>query len=349
MNIYIEIIIVLVLLSLSAFFSCSETAFFSLNRADIAKLKRSNKRSSKLIIAVLQKPRDALISILLGNELVNVAFTITVAIIINELTSDVSWQVSIIISICIAAPLVLIFGEILPKNIAVRYASALTPVLVFPVRLFSKIVWPVRLLLTKLADIMVSLFGGDPHQVRSMIMEEEFRQLVDLSYKAGVIEEGESELIHRIFELGNKTVKEIMTLSGEIFKLPLSDPLEKMIREMRCTLFNRIPVYKTVPENIIGVLHSRDVFKLYRSRQKGQHKNIEEIVRPVYVIKESVTIESLMEEFQKRKVHIAIVKNDQEETVGLVTMDDIFRLLFTKKLEDRVKVKMGNGLKKEEL
>jgi len=328
----LKILGLFILLFLSAFFSCSETAFFSLSRADIHDLKGSKRGFARSIIRLLQNPRQTLISILFGNELVNVAFSIVVASVIYDLLGDTDWKLSTLISICIAVPLVLIFGEIVPKNVAVRFPRSLTTILVYPVSLFSKMIFPLRFLLTKFADFMVRLFGGDPGQVRSMIMEEEFRQIVDLGYKEGVLEEGESELIHRIFELGNKNLAEIMTPVGEIFRLSIDSPLEKIIKEMKETQFSRVPVYKNHTDDLIGVLHSRDVFRLYRNRQRGRMQEIEKIVRPIHSADKDMCIEDLLTDFQRLKVHIAIVKGKRGKIKGLVTMDDIFRLLFIEKI-----------------
>lgn len=328
----IDIIIIFVLLLLSAFFSCSETAFFSLTRSELNELKNSKRSYARQVIKLLQRPRESLITILMGNELVNVAFAIAVATLIYDVSGDVGWKTSTLISIMIATPAILVFGEVIPKNIAVRHASVLAPILVGPIRLFSKLVFPFRFLITKFADQIVLLFGGDPGQVRSMIMEEEFRQIVDLGYKEGVLEEGESELIHRVFELGNKNVADIMTPSGEIFRLSIDDNLEKIIREIRETQYNRVPIYHSNPDDIVGILHTREVFRLYRDRQRGRMPNLEEIIRPVHFVKGTDSIENVLSDFQKLKTHIAMVMDGENKLIGLVTMDDIFRLLFTQKL-----------------
>jgi putative hemolysin len=273
----------------------------------------------------------------MGNELVNVAFAVTVASAVYDVAGPVQWKMSLLVSIAIATPAVLVFGEVVPKNVAIRYASSLVPVLVGPVRLFSKFVFPLRYLLTKFADKIVLLFGGDPGQVRSMIMEEEFRQLVDLGYKEGALEEGESELIHRIFELGNRKVADIMTPVGQMFRLSIDNHLDKIIREIRETQYNRVPVYHSDPADIIGILHSREVFRLYRDRQRGRMPALEEIVRPAHFVKEDEVIENVLSDFQKLKMHIAIVKNKENKISGMITMDDIFRLLFTQKLERKAR------------
>ncbi len=333
----LKILSIFILLFLSAFFSCSETAFFSLTRAQINSFKESKRGYAASIIRMLQHPRRTLVTILLGNELVNVAFAIVVASVIYDLMGHVSWKLSTLISIVVAVPMVLIFGEVIPKNIAVRFAASLVPILVVPLSLFYKVVFPFRWLLSAFSDQMVRLLGGDPTKLKTMIMEEEFRQLVDMGYREGVLEEGESELIHRVFELGNMTVREIMTPGGEIFHLPIDLPLDQIIREMRETQYSRVPVYRNGDSDIIGALHSRDVFRLYRGRQRGHMQDIEEIVRPVHIVKDDTLIDDLLDDFQKIKIHIAIVKDKEGEVVGLVTMDDIFRLLFTEKLEKRKK------------
>lgn len=333
MSLPFEIELLILLIVCSAFFSCSETAFFSLTRAELHKIKHSRHSYAKYVVRLLQHSRELLITILLGNELVNIAFTIVVAAIVYDVVGDISWKASTIISVCIAAPVIIIFGEVIPKNVAVRNAKALIRILVFPIRLFWLIAWPIRVVLTRLADFIVRLFGGDPTQVRSMIMEEEFRQLVDLGYKEGALEEGESELIHRLFELENKRVKEIMTPSGKIFSVSLAKPLDEIVQEVRATQFNRIPVYQENRDDIVGVIHARDLVRLIREAKRGHSQEMEALIRPAHFVAEDMIIEDVLTDLQKLKTHVAIVLNKKKKVVGLVTMDDIFQLLFTHKIE----------------
>lgn len=328
-----KILLMLFLLSLSAFFSCSETAIFSLTRAEIKFFKESSKKYARVVIGLLQRPRDTLITILFGNELVNVAIAVVVASVVYDFKGPVGWKVSTLISICIATPLILVFGEIVPKNIAIRYSKVLTPALVLPLNLFYRLTLPVRFVLTKFSERIVLFFGGDPDQVRSMIMEEEFRQLVELGYKEGILEEGELKLIHRIFEFGDKTASEIMTPVGRIFRISIDSPLEKVVQEVRATQFSRIPVYHKRQGDIAGILHSRDLFRLYRNAQRGHAQDIGEIVRPAHFAAENMSIETLLGDFQKLKVHIAMVVDRKNRVTGLVTMDDIIRLLFARNQE----------------
>lgn len=329
MTIFGKIAVIFTLILLSAFFSCAETAFFSLTRAQISKFKRSKRGYAKNLVRLLQASRETLITILFCNEIVNGAITIVFASIIYDLMGPVGWKISTLISIAIAVPVILVFCDMVPKNVAIRFAPYLTPYLVYPLKFFLFVTYPVRIVLTKFANFMVKLFGGDPTQVRSMIFEEEFRQLVDLGFKEGVLEEGESELIHRIFEFGNKKVRDIMTPAGRMLRLPIDMPLEEIVKEFRATQFSRVPVFRKNPDDIIGTLHSRDVFKLYRGIQKGHIQEIAEIVRPIHIVGGNIAIESLLQDFQKMKVHMAVVKEKIGKVAGLVTMDDIFRLLFT--------------------
>lgn len=334
-NITVKILVVLALLSMSALFSCSETAFFSLTRAEINRFKHSKRRYARRVIKLLQRPRETLIAILLGNESVNVALAVVVASLVHDLMGPVNWKVSTAMSVLIATPAILVFGEIVPKNVAVRLSPSLVPFLSAPIQLFSLVTFPVRVILTLFADKIVTLFGGDPSKVRSMIMEEEFRQLVELGHKEGAIEDGELELIRRVFELGNKRIAEIMTPVNKMFCISLREPIDRIVQKIRSARFNRVPVYRNTPEDIIGVMHSRDVFKLYRGIQQGRMQNIDEIIRPVEFVAADEFIEDVLSDFQKTQIHMGIVLDHKMRVVGLVTMDDIFRLLFTQKLDDK--------------
>ena len=233
------LVLFFILLGCSAFFSGSETALFSLSEL---KLRRSRigTRTSSALTSFLKSPREMLVTILFGNELVNVSLSIVGAVLISR-AIRLSVEVETIAAVAIITPILLIWGEIIPKNVAVRFADQLAPIIIWPLRFFSRLILPLRLALTWIADRMVFLFGGRPEVTAPMMKEEEYRRLIDLGRKEGVIVEEERELIHKVFEFTDKAVADIMTPAGNIFSLSIDLPYERVIGEIKSTQFSRIP------------------------------------------------------------------------------------------------------------
>ncbi len=324
----IAVIIIVVLLFMSAFFSCSETSLFSLSRSEVAKFRSSQNPFAKSIISALSNPRQLLVSILLGNEIINVAIAVLVAGLVYDTLPGMAWQTKIIISVAISTPLIVIIGEVIPKNIGVRYASSMAYACAIFINAFSRVLSPVRWLLLKLASLFISWFGGHPKEVRSMIMEEELRSMVEIGAEEGSLDEVESELIHNVFDLSDKTVESIMTPREAIFSISLNDNISEVMPQVRHTKYSRIPVYDADADDIVGILHIRDLFSVMRRRNVAKVRDVENIIRPVYFAPLTTTLEQILADFQKMKVHMVVVVDDKRRPVGVVTMEDIFNALF---------------------
>lgn len=325
-SLIVHIILIIFLLCFSALMSCSETAFFSLSRVEIHRIKRALDWPTRRLRALLRHPREILVTILIGNELANISISVVAAALVSQFM-DVEWQATIV-SIAAVTPLILLCGEILPKNFAVHTAPQIAPLLAFPLELFTVFTRPIRDVLIKLADGVVRLTGGNPAEVRSMIVEEEFRHMVEMGQEAGALSPSEGEMIHRVFEFGDTSVDAVMTPSEEMFRVCLSWPYEKILDEVRMTQYSRIPVYADSPDDIVGILYVRDLFAMHGHRERGLVRELEEVVRPVLFVGQRARVEEVMREFQQKKIHIAVVVDDAQRPVGIVTMDDILGSLF---------------------
>lgn len=315
-----------ILLCCSAFFSASETVLFSLSRVQIHRFRTSKSTAAQKVVECLRKPRAWLATILLGNELVNVSMSIIGAAIINHyFFYDV--QIQTLLAVAIITPVLLLLGEIIPKSAAIRFSPKLAPIMVVLLSVFHRLIKPLRVVLTWIADRFVILLGGKPEKAQPMIVEEEFRCLVDLGRREGVIVEEERVMIHKVFDFTDKIVSEIMTSGGRIFALPVDLPYEKMLAEIKETMFSRIPLFEGDHDNIIGVLHVRDLFAFHRKRQSGGDRDIRSIIREPLFVPPDKRLEDLLHDFQQSGVHMAIVK-DSGKVVGVVTMDDVLEELF---------------------
>lgn len=321
------ILLMLLLLACSAFFSGSETALFSLSRVQLHRFRQARAASAAKLVEGLRSPRKMLTAILLGNELVNVSFSIAGAALISRLL-PFSVEGQTVAAVAILTPLVLVFGEMVPKNLAIRYAAQLAPVLIWPLHLFQQLVRPLRRALTWIADRAVVLTGGRPERAEPMIMEQEFRKLIDLGRKEGAIAPEERELIHNVFEFTDKVVADIMTPWERVFSLSIDLPYERAIEEIRNVQFSRVPFMEGGRGEVAGVLHLRDLFALHRRRLAGEAQDLRDVLTPPLFVNPAMPLEQLLREFQRTQSHMAIVKGADGRPRGVVTMGDVLEELF---------------------
>jgi CBS domain containing-hemolysin-like protein len=321
------VLLILILLCCSAFFSSSETTLFSLSKVDIYRFKESKDKSSRMVVSALKRPRETLVTILLGNEFVNICISIVGASIIDRLFLA-SVERELLIAVVMVTPIVLVFGEIVPKNFALKWALHIVKIWIWPLRVFYWFVSPLRVMLTKIADGMVRLIGGSSGGNDAMIMEEEYRKLVDLGSKAGAIDAEERDLIHNVFEFSDKVASDIMTRAENVFTLPVNVPFEEMVLGMRENQFSRVPFFEWDTSNIVGVFHIRDLMPLHRKVLSGAQFDIRDYLLPPLFVRPETPLEDVLKDFQRTQIHMALVRDDDGKFLGLVTMGDVMAELF---------------------
>ena len=319
------IFLIFVLLILSAFFSGAETALFSLSPVQLHNLKERKHKRAHHIAQALKRPRTILITILLGNELVNVAISIAGAALVAQVFMA-GTTAQTLISIAIITPLVLVFGEVVPKNLALRYASKYALFAILPLRLFATAIRPLRAALTWFADLFVKLMGGKVSE-KPMIMESEYRRLVDIGQREGELIEEEREIIHNVFEFSDKVVASIMTRADHIMSLPADMPYEDMLEKLSHKPFSRIPFYRDSKDDIVGILHVRDLFAFDHARRSEGEQDLSSMLREPLFVNSDLKLEDLLQQFRQSRMHMAIVKDDGP-VLGIVTMDDVLEDLF---------------------
>jgi len=321
--ILVKIILIFILLCFSAFFSGSETALFSLGSIKLFQLKESNHPKAPLIQELIEKPRRLLISILIGNEFINItASALAASLCISLLGNQGKW-----IAIAIMTPLILIFGEVLPKTIAVSYSEKFSLWVAQPISIFSRAIFPVRWIIRKLVDRVNALFGKQKRREESIFFEEEFKELIEVGHQEGILETEEREMIHKILNFGDTIVSSIMTPRSGMFTLPYDPDIDHLIKKVKENHFSRIPIYKQEKNNIIGVVNAKDLLTLINKQDAGS-TTILSIIRQPYFVPKDKKIQDLLKEFQEKKVHLALVVNEQGSVIGLVTMEDLLEELF---------------------
>ena len=318
-----KIIFIFILLCFSAFFSGSETALFSLGSIKLFQLKESNHPKAPLIQELLEKPRRLLISILVGNECINItASAIAASLCISLFGNQGKW-----IALAIMTPLILLFGEVLPKTIAVSNSKNFSLWVAKPISIFSKVIFPVRWIIRRVVDRIVLLFGKKKKREESIFFEEEFKELVEVGHQEGILEKEEREMIHKILRFGDTVVSSIMTPRSDMFTLPYDSDIDYIIKEVKDNHFSRIPIYKQEKNNIVGILNAKDLLTL-TNKQDSDSTTIPSIIRQPYLVPKDKKVQEVFREFQERNIHLALVVNENGSVIGLFTMEDLLEELF---------------------
>ncbi len=316
----VSVVIFAVLLVFSAFFSSTETAFFSLTRTQINALPERKDRAAKRLVRLLKNPRKLLIVLLTGNTLVNISAATVAALTTQRLLGQ--WEAARIIVILIqivVVTLVLLFvGEVLPKLAAIRNPLKWAERASLPLEITEWLLSPVVVVLLPMADSVARFLGVE--KKRWTLSSEEIRTLVEVGEEHGELEEEEREMITSIFEFGETTIREIMIPRTDMVCVSTDAPMNEVVETIRQKGHSRIPVYEKSIDDVVGILHGKDLLPLITSNVE---KSIADIMREPFFVPENKLIHELLREFQKEKMHMAIVVDEYGGTAGLVTLEDV--------------------------
>ena len=328
------------LLFLSAFFSGSETALFSLSKAQVERLRQRFGKSGMIAAELLDNPRRLLITILVGNMFVNVASASLVASFATALLGNRGVGVAI----GVTTILLLIFGEITPKTVAVHNAEFISRLFAYPIYLFSKLIFPLRKLLRIVANLLMRLMGVGNIPVEDRFTTEELKAMVEIAEEEGSIKEHERDMINTIFDLRSITAAEIMVPRTEMVCVSEDSTLQQVFDLARTVGRSRIPVYKSDIDHISGIAYVRDFpmwrnydihqmtieqFMLKRRKLRPRaHTGIpaplkDTLIRRAFFVPETRTAMDLLQDFRDRGIQIAILLDEYGGTAGLVTIEDL--------------------------
>ena len=267
----------------------------------------------RLIAALLQHPTNLIITFLVGNEIVKVALAVTSTSLALFLYGEGGEYMAIVATTII----LLLCGEVTPKSLAVRYPERVSRLVAWPIQAFAYVITPLRWGLRKLVD---TVMGTHAERPISLITTEEFQIMVEISEGEGSIDQRERHLIQRVFEFAGHRVSQIMTPRTDIFALEVGEALITALPKIKDNRFSRIPVYEGTIDRIIGILYAKDL--LPYSRHPELEVTLRGLLHPVFFVPESKRIDDLLREFQRNKVHMAIVVDEYGGVSGLVTMED---------------------------
>ena len=307
---------------LSGFFSSSEAALLSLRDLHLHKMQQNNYPFFNYVVKLLSNQRRLLITIVTSNEVVNVSISILAAsFFIGLLGSSGQW-----VSIVFTTVVLLFVGEAIPKTFGVTYPMQISS-LVSPILMaVSRIESPVVSALEKVSGLFLRCYGVNKSEESEVIMEHEFKTLVDVGSLEGVVNEAQKELINKIFELGDRPVTDIMVPRVDMFCLPLDMPVGDMLQSVAAARQERVPVYREDRDDIVGILFARDLLNnVWRGRLQTGIFNL--LARPFFV-PEQKTINGLLHDFQKNFIQIAIVVDEYGGVSGMITLEHILEHLF---------------------
>jgi CBS domain containing-hemolysin-like protein len=313
----VEILLFVICILLSAFFSSSEVALISITRAKARTLVNEGRPGSQAVAALKESPEHLLITILIGNTFVNIA----AASIATAFAIQMFGDIGVGIATGFVVIILLVFGEIGPKIYAARasdsFALTVAPVILFLSRICSPLIWLVERVSPKLG------IGKDT--IESFVTEEEIKEWIDVGKEDGTIEQGEQDMLYSVLEFADTTAREIMTPRVDVILMEDTVSFEEAIRIFKETGFSRIPVYHDQIDNITGILNVKDVFSAMVSHRK--ESTIKEVMYDPMVIPETKKIDDLLKELQVNRVQIAIVLDEYSSFVGIVTVEDILEEL----------------------
>lgn len=330
-----QIIVLVILILLNAYFAATEIAFISLNDAKIERDAKEGNKKAKQILKMLKSPSKFLATIQIGITLAGFlssafasdAFADKLAPVLNNLVPAISlevWRgVSIVLITIILSFFTLVFGELVPKRLAMKYYEKISYATIGVIRGISVITAPFVKLLTASTNMVSKIFGvGESEE--EVVTEEEIKMMIAEGEEKGTIEKGERLLLNNVFEFNDIIVSEIMTPRTDMYAIDINEKIEDVLDEIDEFKYSRIPVYEENVDDIKGILFVKDILKPLKDKEKIE---IDKIIREPYFVPESKDIDELFKEMQQNKVQMAIVIDEYGGTAGLITMEDIIEEL----------------------
>lgn len=312
-----ELLGLALLLACSALLNGAEAAYFSLGRRRV--LVAGRKEDAGERIPLIDRPHDLLVTLLVGITLIDIGASALAAQLAERFFGR--WGLGIAIAVMIF--LITVFTEVLPMTAALDRPERFVAWVGRPVAWLSVLLTPVRMLLGGLTALILKATKGERSE--PLLTTEELRTLVDVGASEGVVEGGEREMIHRVFELEDTLVSEVMVPRTDMFCLEASTPPERILTALRENLHSRVPVYEGSIDRIVGILYTRELLPYVRGIPPDF--DLRAHLHPPYFVPESKRADALLQEFQAKRLHLAIVVDEYGGTAGLVTMEDLIEEL----------------------
>ena len=311
------------LVALSAFFSATEMAYSSANRMRLEAAAENGVRAAAVACRIYDSYEKMLSTILISNELVNIAASSVVAVIALQLFAGADENLAATLGTIIITIVIIIFGETIPKIVAKKNANAMSIRHAYVLRVLMVIFWPLVWLVVKLIHLLTKNLKGEETDEEDDAVEE-LGSIIDTVEDEGVIDEDRSELLHAALDFYDVSVSEVMTSRVDMLAIDIDDDWEEILATIDSSPYSRLPVYEDSVDNIIGVLYLNHFFKAVTSREPIDLRPL--LIKPCYVYK-TVKLPAVMAEMRRSKTHLAIVTDEYGGSMGIVTMEDVLEEL----------------------
>ena len=309
-----QLAIMAVLFLLSAFFSGSETALLALDRLRIKYLVEKNHRGARELELLLNKPEWLLGGLLVGNNLVNIALSVIATTFFVKRYGEHGD----LLTIAILTPLLLVVSEICPKTYAARRPETVSFLVLRPIKLVLVVLSPVIWLVTLFSGLITRMFKGE--DAGAGLSADEIKTMISLGARSGSLALGQQQMLHGVFELSQLRVRDLMIPRTEVAGINASLPFDRLLEQVKISSHSRFPVYRESLDNVIGVIHSKDVLRFV---DNPRDFDIVEVMREPYFVPETKQVESLLLAFRRKRVHLAVVLDEYGGVEGIATLEDV--------------------------
>ena len=310
------LVLLFVFLLLSAFFSSSETAFVSLQRVRVEHLVSTEVKGAKRVAGMIERPEKFLSTILLGNNLVNTAAAVLATVLAVSVWGQ---QQGVLIATIGVTIILLIFGETTPKTIATRHGERLSLMFVRPIQAISWLFTPFVIALSWIASGVTRMVGGTP-MPRSLVSAEEIRTMISVGHKEGIVEEEEAEMLHKVFDFGDRPVREVIVPRTEVVCVEKGTSLADFLNIYAESPLSRFPVYEDNMDNVVGILSVKDVLMALAKGTMNSESAIDDLIRPTYFAPETKRINELFTEMRDKNYRMAVIVDEYGGTAGVVSL-----------------------------
>lgn len=320
-RLYFKLVLLIILLILSGMFSSSETSIMGMSIAKIKQMEEVDEQGAKTLKRLKKKLNSILVTILIGNNLVNIAATA----LLTELTvkyfkgANAAFITTVVMTL-----LILVFGEITPKTYAAQNPEKVAVKIGGFLELLDILFKPISIILNLVTNVIIKIVGGDVENKSTFVTEEEIRSLVDVGEEEGIVNQQEREMIDGVFDMDDIYANDIMVPRMDIIAVEEGSSLEKVLDMVRNCGHSRIPVYKRSIDDIVGVIYAKDLLSInFKNLDKVKAIDISTLMRPAYYVPENKKINELLKELKQKKTHMAIILDEYGGTEGLITIEDI--------------------------
>jgi putative hemolysin len=335
----LQIIIIVVLVLFNAFLAASEMSIVSARKPWLRLLSEEGNRGAKRALRLAENPSRFLATVQVGMTLaafftsavgaVSLVHTLTKwidAVPVNFISGN-SEAIALIVETAILSFFSIVFGELIPKTIAVHRAENVATRISRPVEIVAKVTRPIALVLTAATNMVLRLFGVEARASLPSVTRDELLAMLGAAEDEGIVESNDADLIEEAFEFGETAARSVMVPRVDVAAVEGSTPLRDVVDRFFSTGFSRMPVYRETLDDVIGILHVKDVFRVLLKAGEGPQVVAADIMRPAYFVPESKPIDELLSELQTRRSQVAIVIDEFGGVAGLVTLEDVIEEL----------------------